>query len=54
MSRSGRVDVAVRLDRSGGADPGVVVVVDVSFPEGGLPDDQLGRNFLFCWRGVFF
>lgn len=46
MSRSGRVDVAVRLDRSGGADPGVVGVVDVWFPEGGLPDDQLGRNFL--------
>lgn len=54
MSRSGRVDVAVRLARSGGADPGVVGVVDVWFPEGELPDDQLGRNFLFCWGGVFF
>ena len=47
MSRRGRVDVAVRLEGSGGADPGVVGVVDVWSPGGELPDAQLGRNFLF-------
>lgn len=41
MSRSGSFDVAVKLEGSGGADPGVMGVW------GGLPDDQLGRNFLF-------
>lgn len=52
MSRSGRVDVAFRLEGSGGADPGVVGVVDVWFPGGGLPDAQLGRNFLFFWDKI--
>lgn len=47
MSRRGRVDDAVRLEGSGGADPGVVGVVDVWSPGGELPDAQLGRNFLF-------
>lgn len=44
MSRSGSFDVAVKLEESGGTDPGVL---DVWSPGGGLPDDQLGRNFLF-------
>lgn len=47
MSRRGRDDVAVRLEGSGGADPGVVGVVDAWSPGGELPDAQLGRNFLF-------
>lgn len=55
MSRSGRVDAAVRLEGSGGADPGVVGVVDLWSPEVGLPDDdQLGRNFLFYLNFFFF
>lgn len=52
MSRSARVLVAVRLEGSGGAVPGVVGVVDVRSPGGGLPDAQLGRNFLFFWGGI--
>lgn len=59
MSRSGRVDVAVRLEGSGGADPGVVeLVVDVwspGNPGGEVPDAQLGRNFLFLAKiSIFF
>lgn len=51
MSRSGRVDVAVRLKGSGGADPGIVGVVDACSPWGELPDDaQLGRNFLIFFH----
>lgn len=50
MSRSGRVDVAVKLEESGVE----VVVVDV-WPWGEMPDAQLGRNFLFgqinLWDG---
>lgn len=54
MSRSGRLDAAVRLEGSGGADPGVVGVVDLWSPEVGLPaDDQLGRNFLFLCIYLF-
>lgn len=44
--------VAVRLEGSGGAVPGVVGVVDFSSPRGGLPDAQLGRNFLFFGGGL--
>lgn len=59
MSRSGRVDVAVRLEGSGGADPGVVeLVVDVwspGDPGGEVLDAQLGRNFLFLAKiSIFF
>lgn len=45
MSRTGRVDVALRLKGSGGAgaDPGV----DVCPPEEEVTEAQLGRNFLF-------
>ena len=47
MSRRGRVDVAIRLEGSGGADPGVVGVVDVGLLRGNCPTPGLGEFFFF-------
>lgn len=54
MSRTGRVDVAVRLEGASGlADLGVVVG-GVWSPAEEVPDAQLGRNFLFFGQSYQF